>query len=158
MNKSSDITFPAVGVVSLLVIFSVLCLTVFAMLAISTVQTDKILSAKAAEAVTGYYRADCEAEKTLAQLRSGEKPEYVVETDGIYSYTHTISETQTLVVEVMVEGENYDILRCSQHDPRLQDPSGGIGNCCRRLRGNDINGSVYPGAAARRTYYKTDST
>lgn len=111
MNKKSDITFPSVGVVSLLVIFSVLCLTVFAMLAISTVQTDKILSAKAAEAVTGYYRADCEAEKTLAQLRSGEKPEYVVETDGIYSYTHTISETQTLVVEVMVEGENYDILR-----------------------------------------------
>ena len=109
MNKNAST--PAVGASSLLVIFAVLCLTVFALLSISTVRADQRLSEKAAGAVVGYYAADCEAEEILARLRSGERPEGVKEKNGIYSYSCTISDTQTLAVEVAVDGAEYTILR-----------------------------------------------
>ena len=111
MNDTGKAAFPPVGVSSLLVIFSVLCLTVFALLSVSTVRADQILSEKAERAVEGYYQADCAAEETLARLRAGEYPEGVTEQDGIYCYTHPISDTQRLVVEVKVEGNAYTILR-----------------------------------------------
>lgn len=100
-----------VGASSLLVIFSVLCLTVFALLSVSTVQANRRLSENAAAAVEGYYAADCAAEEILARLRAGERPEGVSEENGIYTYACTISETQTLIVEAAVDGADYTILR-----------------------------------------------
>lgn len=111
MVESRKTTFPPIGVSALMVIFSVLCLTVFALLAVSTVRADQRLSEKSAQAVTGYYQADCEAEEILARLRTGERPANVKETNGIFTYTCPISETQTLVVEVTVDGTDYNILR-----------------------------------------------
>lgn len=111
MNEKRSAAFPPVGVSSLLVIFAVLCLTVFALLSVSTVRADRTLSEKSAAAVEGYYQADCAAEQTLAGLRAGEQPEGVKEINGIWCYTHPISATQTLVVEVKVDGSDYDILR-----------------------------------------------
>ena len=111
MDEKRKGGFPLVGVSSLLVIFAVLCLTVFALLSASTVRADRALSEKSAAAAEGYYRADYAAEVTLARLRAGERPEGVKESNGIYCYTHPISETQTLVVEVKVEGNDYEILR-----------------------------------------------
>ena len=101
-----------VGAVSLLTIFAVLCLTVFALLSLSTVQADGRLSDKSFAAVAGYYAADCAAEGILAQLRAGEIPEGVTDHGGgLYSYGCPISETQTLAVEVVIDGEHYTILR-----------------------------------------------
>ena len=111
MDEKRKGGFPLVGVSSLLVIFAVLCLTVFALLSVSTVRADRALSEKSAAAAEGYYRADYAAEVTLARLRAGERPEGVKESNGICCYTHPISETQTLVVEVKVEGNDYEILR-----------------------------------------------
>ena len=111
MDKKRGGGFPPVGVSSLLVIFAVLCLTVFALLSVSTVQADRTLSDKAAAAVGGYYRAENAAERTLALLRAGERPEGVKEVNGIYCYSHPISDTQTLVVEVKLDGTEYEILR-----------------------------------------------
>ena len=111
MNKRGGHGFAPVGVSSLLVIFSVLCLTVFALLSLSTVRADRTLSEQSACAAEDYYRADRAAEETLARLRAGERPDGVSETDGIFTYTHPISETQTLVISVRVEGAEYDILR-----------------------------------------------
>ena len=51
MNERQRFSPPAVGGSSLLVIFAVLCLTVFAMLALSTVQANGRLSDASAEAV-----------------------------------------------------------------------------------------------------------
>lgn len=102
---------PMVGASSLLVIFAVLCLTVFALLSVSTVRADQRLSDNAAEAVEEYYAADCAAEEILARLRAGERPEGVREENGVYTYACTISDTQTLVVEVAVDGAQYSILR-----------------------------------------------
>ena len=47
----SGFSSPAVGGSSLLVIFSVLCLTVFALLSVSTVQADRRLAEASAEGV-----------------------------------------------------------------------------------------------------------
>lgn len=106
---------PAVGGSSLLVIFAVLCLTVFALLGLSTVQADGRLSDASAEAVSAYYAADCQAEAILARLRAGDLPEGVEETvtpEGrTCAYTCPISDTQLLAVEVRLEGTDYTVLR-----------------------------------------------
>lgn len=111
MGKRQSFQAPVVGGSSLLVIFAVLCLTVFAMLSLSTVQADSRLSDASAEAVSDYYAADCRAEGILAQLRAGEIPEGVSVKDDVYSYTCPISETQELQVEVRFEGELWEVLR-----------------------------------------------
>ena len=104
--------FPAmVGGSSLLVIFAVLCLTVFALLSVSTAQANRRLSEQTVQAVEEYYAADCRAEEILAEIRAGKTPEGVTLSGDIYSYTCPISETQALAVTVRAEGGNYEILR-----------------------------------------------
>lgn len=117
---------PAVGGSSLLVIFAVLCLTIFALLSMSTVQADKRLSDASAQAVRGYYEADAQAEAILAHLRAGEVPEGVTVTElhlqsgdsgaGYLAadYACPISDTQVLRVTAVFYdglGDNYEILR-----------------------------------------------
>jgi len=102
---------PAVGGSCLLVMFAVLCLTIFALLALSTVQANGRLSQASAHAAAAYYEADCQAEEILARLRQGELPKGVVKTGEIFVYRCPISDTQTLHVEVAVSGSEYTILR-----------------------------------------------
>lgn len=113
MNDKRPISFPAVGGSSLLVIFSVLCLTVFALLTLATVQAGARLSDQSARAVEDYYLADTQAESVLAALRRGELPPQVRrEGDGLYAYDCPISDTQTLSVLIRLEaGGGYEILR-----------------------------------------------
>ena len=111
MDKRKN-TFPTgVGVSSLLVIFAVLCLTVFALLSISTVKADLRLSEQSVRTVEGYYEADCRAEEILARLRGGEIPSGVTKNGDIYTYACPISDTQTLAVQVKLSGTDYEILR-----------------------------------------------
>lgn len=108
---------PAAGLSILLVIFAVLCLTVFAVLSIATVNTDRKLADRAVSHTAAWYEADGEAELILAQLRSGQVPEGVREagTDEegrtIYEYTCLLSDTQALEVRAAVDAEGYEILR-----------------------------------------------
>ena len=64
---------PIVGGSSLLVIFAVLCLTVFALLGLSTVQAGGRLSEASAEAVSAYYAGDyftmCDAQADSVDLQ-----------------------------------------------------------------------------------------
>ena len=99
---------PAVGGVSLLVVFAVLCPTVVALLSLTTVRADVRLADASAQAVSDYYAADCQAQEILARLRNGETPEGVTWSSPMeggeteYSYTVSISNTQELQVEVLV--------------------------------------------------------
>ena len=126
MDKKSRFSPPAVGAVSLLVVFAVLCLTVFALLSLTTVQADVRLADAAAEAVTNYYAADLKAQTVFACLRTGSAlpsdvsveltevettDEEGAETAASACYTVPISDTQELDVEVIVDGEEYEILR-----------------------------------------------
>ena len=125
-QKKSSFSPPALGGASLLVIFAVLALTIFALLSLSTVRADSRLSDAANEAVQDYYAADCKAQAVLAWLRTGEgEPdvpedftiatsisEYGGRSETIHAYTLPISDTQELQVEVRVDGpDDYEILR-----------------------------------------------
>lgn len=111
MSKEERFSPPAAGGISLLVAFAVLCLTVFALLSLSTVQAQKRLADASLEAVTDYYAADGEALRVLALLLMGKVPEGVAYSDGIYSYTCLVSETQMLEVEIRLLEGKYDIVR-----------------------------------------------
>lgn len=95
MDKRESFAPPAVGGSCLLVIFAVLCLTVFALLSLSTAQANDRLADASVEAVSAYYQADRQAETILAQLRSGQMPQGVT-ADGatyIYIYIPVLSPT-----------------------------------------------------------------
>lgn len=113
-RKKESFAPPALGGSSLLVVFAVLALTVFALLSLSTVRADVRLGDAAAEAVSGYYEADCRAQEILARLRAGGPLPEGVEITGsddrgnYMYYTVPISDTQELQVEVyLVWGEGW---------------------------------------------------
>ena len=111
MAKKESTPMPAVGGSSLLVIFAVLCLTIFALLSLSTAQAGQRLSQASAEAVKAYYEADSRAEETLARLRGGERPEHVVQTDNHFTFAIPLTDRQQLEVEILLEGEDWTVLR-----------------------------------------------
>ena len=125
MDEKKKTAPPAVGGSSLLTVFAVLALTVFALLSLSTVRADVRLADAAAEAVTDYYAADCRAQEILARLRAGGPLPEGVEITGsddrgnYMYYTVPISDTQELQVEVYLawdegwgrDASGYTILR-----------------------------------------------
>lgn len=110
-EKRNRFSPPAIGGVSLLVAFAVLCLTIFALLSLTTVRADTRLADASAQAAADYYAADCAAQEILARLRAGETPDEVSWDGDIYSYSCPISSTRNLEVEVRVDGTSYTILR-----------------------------------------------
>lgn len=111
MGEKNKGGITTVGISSLLTVFAVLCLVVFALLTVSTAQAARTLSDKTADAALGYYEADLAAERTLAALRSGTVPDGVEKDGEIFCYRHPISDTQILAVEVRVDGSDYTVLR-----------------------------------------------
>lgn len=126
MNEKERFSPPTTGGISLLITFAVLCLTVFALMGLSTVQADKRLSDASLQAVEDYYKADCEAWRVLALLLEGEIPEGVTQDAGVYAYTCPISETQDLEVEVSLDGREYTILRWQAVPVREESESEGM--------------------------------
>ncbi len=112
MKDKERILLPAIGGSSLLVIFAVLCLTIFALLGLGTVQAGGRLSDASMEAVQAYYAADCEAEARLAALRAAHST-------GLWSYQVPVTETQALAVTVSIQGDSYEILQW-QLTPTIQ--------------------------------------
>lgn len=111
MRNRKDATPPIIGGSSLIMVFAVLCLTVFTLLTLSTVQADRRLSDLSADAVSAYYAADTQAEQIFAELRSGSLPEGVEVHGSVYSYSVSISETQTLYVELSCSDGVWTVLR-----------------------------------------------
>jgi len=111
MSKKERFAPPAIGGSSLLVIFAILCLTVFALLSLGTVQANSRLADASADAISSYYEADCQAEMILAQLRAGEMPDGVTVNGDLYEYSCPISDTQALEVHVQLDGEAWTVLR-----------------------------------------------
>lgn len=111
MEHSTRFSPPAVGGSSLLAIFAVLTVSVFALLSLSTVLAEKRLSDSSAQAVSAYYAADLEAETIFAQLRGGQLPPQVEQSGDHYRFTCAISETQTLAVELRLTDGTWEVLR-----------------------------------------------
>ena len=122
-KKREGFAPPALGGSSLLVVFAVLALTVFALLSLSTVRADVRLGDATEKMVSGYYAADVKAQEILAKLRTGAPlPEdvefettisdYPDHSETIFSYSIPISDTQELQVEVLVEPDgSYQVRR-----------------------------------------------
>lgn len=111
-DREKSFSPPATGGASLLTVFAVLCLTVFALLSLSTVRADQRLSEASARAVEEYYAADLQAQEILARLRFGELPDQVTVDDGKCRYAVPINDARELQVEVEVRGTNdYTVLR-----------------------------------------------
>ena len=111
MKKTHRMSAPAIGGSSLLVIFAVLCLTVFALLSLSTAQAEKRMSDASAQALTAYYAADLEAEQIFARLRAGENVPGVQKNARLYSYSCPISEQQILEVELENKENTWHVCR-----------------------------------------------
>lgn len=126
MERKDDrrTTVPPIGAASLLTVFAVLCLTVFALLTLSDVRSDARLAETSLESVRAYYAADAKAQEILARLRAGEDVDSVEEVrftdttpdgawrhDTVYRYAVPISDTLELQVQVTVEGQDYQVLR-----------------------------------------------
>ena len=109
MKKEPRFTLPTVGIASIIVIFGVLFMTVFALLTVATTQSELRLAKSIHQSIDGYYAADFSAEEVLAKLRQGEIPQGVTQNGDVYTYCCFISETQTLSVTVEVHGQEYTI-------------------------------------------------
>ena len=111
MKRTTSKTIPVVGAGSLLAAFAVLCLTVFAMLSISTVQAEQRRADAAVQIVEKYYAADREAEELFARLRNGEMADSISCKDGLYTYECVITENQSLHVELTHTSAGWQVLR-----------------------------------------------
>lgn len=110
-EEKRQFSMPMVGGTSLLIVFAVLCLMVFALLTLSTVQADGRLSDASLKAATDYYAADTEAETIYAQLRQGTVPTGVKVEGDLYTYQCEISETQTLSVRLQKSEAGWRVLQ-----------------------------------------------
>ena len=113
---------PAVGGISLLTVFAVLCLSVFAMLTLTAAQADKRLSDTAARSVSDYYTADAQAEEIFAQLRSGQFPPQVRQTEDLFTYTVPINQNQSLEVALRYREGTWEVMQWqSVHPEEITD-------------------------------------
>lgn len=105
MEKRAYFSPPAVGGSSLLVIFALLALCVFAVLSLTTAQTEARLSKVSAQAVADYYAADLQAEKQFSQLKKE------VTEPGEYHYDCPVSENRQLQVSLRFDGKTWQVIR-----------------------------------------------
>lgn len=111
MEKRAKFSPPAVGGSSLLAIFALLTLCIFALLSLSTVLVEKRLSDAAVQSAQNYYAADLQAEELFARLKNGEVPEEVTKEGNLYCCALPISENQSLFTEFEHTGGAWHILR-----------------------------------------------
>ena len=115
-HKPKSASFPPmVGGSSLLVIFAVLCLTIFTLLALSTTQANARLLSSSGAAITSYYEADTKAEQRFAEIRTSVAdnqplPAGVTKEGSLYSYSCPISDTQELIVRLQHDHSSWTVL------------------------------------------------
>ena len=103
MKKNTAPSIGLQGGSSLMVIFGVLCLVVFAVLTLSSALAGQRIEMASVNATSAYYAADCEAEEKIAELREKGM-------DGEYSFTCDVSDKQCINVTVKISGDNYEII------------------------------------------------
>ena len=124
MNKSGV----GVGSASIVLVFAVLCLTVFSLITYVVAVNDKALVDAKVGLVTGYYEADALAEQILAEILAAEDIRSTVlgvdintrfdENLGVettYFFCH-ISDIKALYVRLVIRDDSYDILNWRMYD------------------------------------------
>lgn len=106
MVKKNNKYTVGVGLLSIVVTFVILALTVLGSLSVLSARADYRLSQKNGDYIKAYYRATKEAEELLAEIDS--KP--LADFPAISSYYVPIVENQKLEVIISKEDEGYKIL------------------------------------------------
>jgi len=120
MNKSGI----GIGSASIVLVFAVLCLTIFALISYTAAANDMALTEVEVRLVKGYYEADTLAEFILAELLAADTisaPGYIRGvkiatrwdwdlTAEIAEFSCVISDEKELHVKVAFYGDSYDIL------------------------------------------------
>jgi len=117
-----------VGSASIVLVFAVLCLTIFSLITYVVAGNDKALVDAKVGLVTGYYEADAMAEQILWDLIGAETiPNNVQGVDintrfdedlgveTIYFFCH-ISDIKALYVNVVIRNDSFDILSWRMYD------------------------------------------
>jgi hypothetical protein len=119
MNKGGGM---GVGSASIVLVFAVLCLTVFSLITFVVANNDKALVETNSRLVVGYYNADAFAERIVAEIAFSDivpdsiegieiKTEWAWYLDGYYAeFSTPISDIKSLYVKMAVSGDTYSVL------------------------------------------------
>ncbi len=132
MNRRKSL---GVGSVSLILIFCVLCLTIFTLLTLSSARSEMALTEKLAYSVENYYSADTRAQLVLYRLEQliseDTRPE---EIDGLeisyeenngettVNFLSPIDEQRSIAVEIQFAGGSAEVLRWQETENALWSP------------------------------------
>ena len=135
MNKKMDIKNTGIGVgyVSVMIIFAVICLTIFAVFSFRAASSDDTLNERSGKYLREYYAADVQAKEILAEL--DECAQYARESDSFdrdfmsavadmenitlqktesgytADYSVDVNDRQRISVSVEFTGSGYEIVR-----------------------------------------------
>lgn len=133
MNNKSGM---GVGSASIVLVFAVLCLTIFALISFTAANVDKTMSEVSIKTVKEYYEADTLAECILAEiLESDTIPETIRGVDIITDwdssatyvmYSCPVSDTKSLFVKVALNMDSYDILLWQMQEAGEWETEGGL--------------------------------
>ena len=124
MNKSGI----GVGSASIVLVFAVLCLTIFSLITYVVAGNEKALTDAKAELVTGYYEADAAAELILADILEADVLPEVIRGVNIYTgwnkdlgvettyFHYPVSDIKALYVNLLILGDSVDILSWRMYD------------------------------------------
>ena len=115
MNRKKSL---GTGSVSLILIFCVLCLTIFALLTLSSARSENMLTEKLAGSASNFYAADVAAAEAMAglenELSKGSRPDSIQTLEMSYtekngqlfiSYLSPIDENRAIAVLLKYSGE-----------------------------------------------------
>lgn len=124
------------GATSLILMFSVLCLTIFALLSLSAANRDRGYTEKLASSVTGYYEADSRAVEIADALsRAVSEGDFAPEIKGItiltdgagqFSFLVPIDDRRALAVGLEIKTGETEILFWSVTEPNNWSPDDGL--------------------------------
>ena len=124
MNKGGI----GVGSASIVLVFAVLCLTVFSLITLIVAKNNKSLADTEAKLVTNYYEADALAEKILAEIvEAGDIPDSVrgVEIEkhwdmalemDVASYICPLSDEKELYVKLAFDWDRIEVVNWQMLD------------------------------------------
>ena len=97
------------GAVTLVMIFCVLCMAVFASLTLVTVRREAALTELTAQRAQAYYDADREATEKVAALAKGEKPRDVTFSGETASFAVPVGDAQKLEVRIRLTDDGCSV-------------------------------------------------
>ncbi len=123
------------GAASIILVFTVLCLTVFAVISLTQATSDRALAQSAERMVKGYYEADTLAERIISrliktELRDGRVWDVEVTSRnedgrGIVSFAIPVTVGKELFVEAAIVGSECEVLVWKTRDIGSQESEPG---------------------------------